>query len=307
MKVQVQKLHSLTGHRDCVYTLQGSSSNSIFFSGSGDGMVVAWDLAHPESGELVAKLPNSVYALHHHRESDLLVAGQNYSGVHLLDWQHKKEIGSLQLTKAAIFDIQSHGKNLLVATGEGRLIKIDVDSMTVIGDVQMSGKSARTISISELHGDIAVGYSDNSIRIFDLDDLTLKYEWVAHTNSVFTVRYMPGEKFLLSGSRDARLKVWDASSSYRQSGEVVAHLYAINHLEFSPDGKHFVTCSMDKSIKVWDTEKLKLLKVIDRARHAGHGTSVNKVLWTTYQDQLLSASDDRTISVWNINFEKQSI
>ena len=62
---------------------------------------------------------------------------------------------------------------------------------------------------------------------------------------------------------------------------------------------------MDKSIKVWDAEALKLLKVIDRSRHAGHGTSVNKVLWTNYNDQLLSASDDRTISVWNINFEKQ--
>jgi WD40 repeat protein len=64
---------------------------------------------------------------------------------------------------------------------------------------------------------------------------------------------------------------------------------------------------MDKSIKVWDSEKLKLLKVIDRARHAGHGTSVNKVLWTSYQNQLLSASDDRTISVWNINFETPGI
>ncbi len=135
----------------------------------------------------------------------------------------------------------------------------------------------------------------------------LKNEWVAHANSVFTVRYTPDAKLLLSGSRDARLKVWDAATNYHQAAEVVAHLYAINHLDFSPDGKHFVTCSMDKSIKVWDTEKLKLLKVIDRARHAGHGTSVNKVLWTTYQDQLLSASDDRTISVWNINFEKQSI
>ena len=30
----------------------------------------------------------------------------------------------------------------------------------------------------------------------------------------------------------------------------------------------------------------KLLKVIDKSRHAGHGTSVNKLLWTDYQDQL---------------------
>ncbi len=164
----------MTGHRDCVYTLQGSSSNSIFFSGSGDGMVVAWDLTQPESGNLLAKLPNSVYALHHHPESNLLVAGQNYAGVHFLDWQQGKEIGSLQLTKSAIFDMQSYGKNLLVATGEGRLIKVDMESMAVLKSVQLADKSARTISISRVLGEIAVGYSDNSIRIFNLDDLALE-------------------------------------------------------------------------------------------------------------------------------------
>lgn len=270
-------------------------------------MVVVWDLTAPEEGQLVAKLPNSVYALHHHRESDSLVAGHNYDGIHILDWQNKKEVGSLQLTKAAIFDIQSFAQNLFVATGEGNIIKVDSKTLTVIKQIQSSLKSARTISVSDRLGEIAVGYSDHSIRVFDVDDLSLKKEWIAHANSVFTVRYTPDGKFLISGSRDARLKVWDADAAYLQSAEVVAHLYAINHLDFSPDGKHFVTCSMDKSIKVWDAEKLKLLKVIDRARHAGHGTSVNKVLWTSYHDQLLSASDDRTISVWNINFEKESL
>ena len=149
---------------------------------------------------------------------------------------------------------------------------------------------------------MAVGYSDYIIRIFDLDSLKLKKEWQAHTNSVFTVRYSPDGNFLFSGSRDARFKVWDVKADYIKAGEVVAHLFAINHLDFSPDGKHFVTCSMDKSIKVWSTEELKLLKVIDKSRHAGHGTSVNKVLWTSHHDQLLSASDDRTISTWNIIF-----
>ncbi|HTE32713.1 MAG TPA: hypothetical protein VK666_20170, partial [Chryseolinea sp.] len=136
----------------------------------------------------------------------------------------------------------------------------------------------------------------------DLEDLALKQEWKGHENSVFTLRYTPDLNFLISGSRDARLKVWDTHNGYVKSAEVVAHMYAINHLDFSPDGKHFVTCSMDKSIKVWDTEALKLLKVIDRSRHAGHGTSVNKLLWTTFNDQLISASDDRTLSVWNIIF-----
>ena len=270
-------------------------------------MIVGWDLQRPDVGEVIAKLPNSVYALHHHPYNDLLVAGHNFEGIHLLDWQNKKETGSLQLTKAAIFDIQSSGRYLLVATGEGSLLKVDAGTLTVVKRDQSSDKSARAISVSKARGEVAVGYSDESIRVFDVDELKMKYEWRAHSNSVFTIRYTPDGNFLISGSRDARLKVWDADAGYLQTAEVVAHLYAINHLDFSPDGKHFVTCSLDKSIKVWDAEQLKLLKVIDRSRHAGHGTSVNKVLWTTFQDQLLSASDDRTISVWNINFEKQDL
>ena len=305
--VQVSKLHTLTGHRDCVYTLVPSSDDAIFFSGSGDGRAVMWNLADPETGAVVAQLPNSIYAMHFHTESNTLVVAHNYDGIHILDWQNKIEIGSLQLTKAAIFDLTSLNENLWVATGDGTVLKVNSANLNIMQKVQSSSKSARTLAINEKLGEIAVGYSDNYIRVFDLDTMTLKHEWQAHLKSVFTLQYTADKKSLLSGSRDARLKMWDATKNYLQSAEVVAHMFAINSLAFSRDNKHFVTCSMDKSIKVWDAEALKLLKVIDRSRHAGHGTSVNKVLWTNYHDQLLSASDDRTISVWNINFEKQPV
>jgi WD40 repeat protein len=300
MSPQVQKLHTITGHNDCVYALQPSSEESIFFSGAGDGMVVRWDLRDPDKGELIAKLPNSIYALYHDPVTNLLTAGHNYDGIHLLDWQNKKEVGSLQITKALIFDIRRVGNHILVACGDGSVVMIDPNDLAIKNRIEFSEKSARTIAVDPLSGDIAIGYSDNYIRIFDRD-LHLKSQWKAHSNSVFTMRYMEGSQ-LISGSRDARLKVWDGKSSYAQAEEVVAHMYAINHIEFSPDNKHFVTCSMDKSIKVWETDTLTLLKVIDRSRHAGHGTSVNRLLWTTYKNQLLSASDDRTISVWHIIF-----
>jgi WD40 repeat protein len=304
IKVQVNRLHSLTGHRDCVYTLAKSNEPNLFFSGSGDGMIALWDLSNPQDGQLAAKLPNSVYALHLPPMSDILIAGHNYDGIHLLDWRNKKEVGSLKLTDSAIFDIQSYGPYGFVATGDGTVIKFDRERLTILNKVQLSEKSVRTIAINPKAGELAVGYSDYFIRVFDLDTLQLKYEWAGHKNSVFTLRYSPDYNFLFSGSRDARLKVWDTKAMYAQAAEIVAHLFAINHIEFSDDGKHFVTCSMDKSIKVWDTEQLKLLKVIDRARHAGHGTSVNKLLWTSYKHQLVSASDDRTISVWALNFEE---
>ena len=300
-QVQINRLHSLKGHRDAVYTLQPAADSAHFFSGAGDGMVARWDLETPENGELIAKLPNSVYALHYRSKEDILLAGHNYDGIHLLDWKNKKELGSLNLTTGAIFDIQSLGDRVLVASGDGSVSLVDLKTLALVKRVQASEKSARTIAINPGGGEIAVGFSDHYIRIFD-EALSLKKEWPAHQNSVFTLRYSPDGEMLLSGSRDARLKCWAVHEQYGKVEEIAAHLFAINHIEFSPDGKHFVTCSMDKSIKVWDAHAMKLLKVIDRARHAGHGTSVNKLLWTDYNNQLISASDDRSISVWQIIF-----
>jgi len=82
---------------------------------------------------------------------------------------------------------------------------------------------------------------------------------------------------------------------------VVAHLYAINYLYFRQDGRYMVSCSMDKSIKIWDVPTHNLLKVIDKARNAGHGTSINKVLWSTYSGVIVSVSDDRSIAIWQLD------
>lgn len=301
LTIQVNKVHAFTGHSDCVYTVAGSGSESTFFTGGGDGMVVNWNLAKPAEGELLARLPNSVYALHHHPSSGLLVVGHNYDGIHLLNWQQKNEEGSLNLTKAAIFDIASVDDNLLIATGDGEVIVVDIKTLQLKARLSASRKSARVLAINKKQGDIAVGYSDNFIRIFSMDKFQLKMEFPAHQKSVFALTYTPDSNFLISGSRDARLKVWDVASGYQQTEEIVAHMFAINHIAISPTGKHFATASMDKSIKIWDTQELKLLKVVDKARHAGHATSVNKLLWMA-PERLVSASDDRSLSLWDIRF-----
>jgi WD40 repeat protein len=299
--VQVNKRHTFTGHRDSVYALQPGDRPYLFFSGAGDGMVVQWDLQSPGDGALIAKLPNSVYSLLH-LDKQLLIAAQNFSGIHLIDHERNKELVSLQLTESYIFDLQSFENDLVVATGDGTIIIVNLETWVVKKRISFSNKSARAIAINPVSEEMAVGFSDHGIRILSLYDYELKQEIKAHQNSVFAVRYSPDGNFLFSGARDARLNVWDVKSNYRLVEEVAAHLYAINHITFSPDGKYFATASMDKSIKLWNTQDLKLLKVIDKSRHAGHGTSVNKLLWTTFNNQLVSASDDRTISAWDLLF-----
>jgi WD40 repeat protein len=301
--VNINKESTLTGHKDCIYTLAGIKDSQICYSGAGDGMVVAWDLADAENGQLMAKVPNSIYALAVDQKRNQLIVGHNYDGIHFIDLEERKEICSLKLTTAAIFDIQVLEDLCFVATGEGELIVVNISEFpTVLHRLKLSAKSARTVSVNPVHMELAIGFSDHLVRILDLKNLSIKKEIGGHKNSVFTVRYTPDYQYLMTAGRDAHFKIWD-TVRYEEQESVVAHLYAINHIDFSPSGKHFVTCSMDKAIKVWDLQTFRLLKVIDKARHAGHGTSVNKLFWSGYNNQLVSASDDRTISIWSLDFE----
>lgn len=301
VNLKVSKVNTFAGHSDCVYTLTGHSDPASFFSGAGDGMVALWNLEEGDKGVLIAKMSTSVYALHYIAHREVLVIGQNYQGIHLVDVKSKLEVGSLKLTKAAIFDIQSYEDIALISTGAGEVFVVYLPNLTIVKKIKESTKSARCIAINAVSKEFAVGYSDNSIRIYDLDTFELKQTIGAHKNSVFTVVYSPDNLYLLSSGRDAHLKIWDVNNGYSIKEEIVAHMYAINHIVYSPDGRHFSTCSMDKSIKIWDAQQFTLLKVIDKARYAGHGTSVNKLLWTSYQNMVVSASDDRSISVWDLS------
>lgn len=298
--MHVQKLDTFGGHRDCVYALEHGPASDQFFSAGGDGQIVRWQLDRPDLGDLIATVPASVYALARHPANGLLWVGQNYEGLHLIDPSRKQETGSIKLTSGAIFDIKFYKDDAFVALGDGVVVVLDADRLAVRRHVKASAQSARCVAVNPVEREFAVGYSDHTVRIFDLTTYSLKRVIPAHTNSVFTVAYSPDFRFLLTAGRDAHFKVWDAEADYRLHQDVVAHLFAINHLTFSPAGTLFATASMDKSIKIWDAHTYRLLKVVDRARHAGHGTSVNKLLWTDYHQQLLSASDDRTISVWEL-------
>ena len=298
--IQVKKLHTLTGHNDCIYALAEGPDPRFFYTGSGDGMVVEWDLDNPKDGKLIAKLPHSVYAISIDKERNLLYIGHNFEGIHAIDLREKKEVWSLKFTNQSIFDIKIIGKSLFVATGDGVLTVIDIEEKSLIKHLKLSSKSARVMAVDKGQKNIAIGFSDHSIKIIDAFDFKPVQLLEGHTNSIFALAYSPVQDLLISGGRDASLKFWN-TKTYQQTGNVIAHMFAINYLSFKEDGKYFITCSMDKSMKVWDTEDHKLLKVIDKARYAGHGTSINKVVWSTYDQSIISVSDDRSISIWKVD------
>lgn len=297
------RIGTLAGHRDAVYALAGRPGADQVFSGSADGMVVAWNSAQPEAdGELLARVENSVYALLELPTRGLLLLGHNFQGVQAIDLQTKTLAHATALPPVAIFEMvySASRQRLYCALGDGTLAVLRGDDFRLENLLRISDKSLRCLALHEARGELAVGSSDWKTYVLDLDSLAIKTTLAEATNSVFTLAYSPDGQHLLAAGRDAHLRRYRATDGYPLLDSVVAHMYAINHLAFSGDGRYLASCSLDKSIKLWDPASLALLRVLDKARTAGHGTSVNKLVWPGTQQRLVSCSDDRSLAVWEI-------
>ncbi|NER19420.1 MAG: hypothetical protein F6J96_01375 [Symploca sp. SIO1C2] len=108
---------------------------------------------------------------------------------------------------------------------------------------------------------LASGSSDNTIKIWDLEEggelLTLS----GHQYEVFSVSFSPDGKRLASGSSDNTIKIWDLE----EGGELLTlsgHQYEVFSVSFSPDGKLLASGSGDGTIKIWDWEKQKKLHTL---------------------------------------------
>ena len=136
--------------------------------------------------------------------------------------------------------------------------------------------------------------------IYDLEDYSPIKALIGHTMSVFSLQYSPTGDYLVSGARDAQVKIWD-NKTYSLIQNIPAHLFAVNHISFHPIQPYFATASMDKSIKIWDAVDFKLRKIISREKgYAGHVLSINKLAWNG--NQLLSAGDDKKVIIWDVSF-----
>ncbi len=293
--IKIQKRHTFKGHTSGIFCLQAMNDYE-FLSAGGDGQVVKWNLKSHSDGQVIAKLDSNIYGLL--VDGDKLLIGENSRAIHMLDLSSNKVLRSVEI-KSPIFAIHRVDNQYLVGTGAGELLCFDLH-LNLEKRIRLSEKSLRTISSYD--GDIALGYSDNRIRILNTK-LEVKKELIGHTLSVFAAHYHQKTNVLVSTGRDAHIRVWDRFNEYICVHDIPAHNYATNHLVFNPDNRFFATGSMDKTIKIWDAVTFVLLKAIDKVRHDGHSNSVNRLLWMDYDNLLVTCSDDRTIAVWDINFD----
>ncbi len=300
--MNVRKVAELSGHNGAIFALTEGEAKHMVISGAGDGWIVQWDLNNPEQGRLMVRTDAHVYSLCFIRERQLLLLGDMNGGVHWIRLNAPDEQKNIAHHKTSVFCIKYIEGHVFTAGGDGFLSKWAPDKQRCTDSLQLSTQSLRTFAWSEKRNELAVGSSDRSIYIVDSKTMALKTVIRdAHQNSVFSLAFAPEHDILVSGGRDARLKIWSAADGYGQISSCEAHWYTINAIAFHPRGHLFATASRDKTIKIWDTHSGALLKVIDTIRNGCHTRSVNTLFWSDFNYWLVSGSDDRSLMIWEID------
>jgi WD40 repeat protein len=64
-------------------------------------------------------------------------------------------------------------------------------------------------------------------------------------DSVNTISFSPDGRYLVSGSSDKTVKIWNVGLQ-REVATLKGHLLKVNSVAFSPEGNYFVSASDDR-------------------------------------------------------------
>ena len=188
--------------------------------------------------------------------------------------------------------ISSDGK--LVATGS-------MGGLAVIWDFEtgkekhrlMIPSTVKQLVFSPDDTTLLAATGDGSLYLYDPATGKLRKSWLAHTQEIRAIGFLPGGDRILSVSYDRLVKAWDVKTGeelYRCEG----HAVRAQGLAISSDGKWFISGA--GNMHKWDAQTGKLLK--NYAVPSEH--VVTSVKLSPDNSTIASVGYDGTLRIWDV-------
>lgn len=294
-----QKQAEFIGHSAPIYACV--SHKDWLYSSSGDKFVTRWSISKQQQDNFAIHLDSPAYSLCLIQHSSLLIACCTNGTIVAIDVNSKQLLWEHNFFGKAIFSSVELPNEKLIVFGdaEGQLGIVDFQGNLQANFQLNCGKIRQLIS----HGNKMFSASqDGKWRQFELPTFNEIQTQYAHEGGVNTLLYFPNSHTLLTGGKDAHLRLWDIISQ-QELISIAAHYQTIYGIYLTNDFNKIVSVSMDKTIKIWDAESWKVEQRIE-FKQGGHSRSVNGCL-ITENNKIITFSDDKKIIVWTTNSEEE--
>lgn len=257
-----------------------------FMSAGGDGMLVLWNTSSAD-GKLISRIPEPIFSMAYHTQNHTCAVGTRDGAIYEIDVRTLQLVRQWKAHPSAIFDLAYLDDELLSLGNDGTLVTWKSGTKESSQKVQLSQKSLRCAAMNA--NELWIGGSEGIVWELNRENLQIKTQIQASTNSVFALQLLedglftvgrdahlhrwqdgmeiadiaahwytihalslsPNGRFLLTGSMDKSIKVWDSQSltllKVIDRERYNAHASSVNKLVWM-DENHFLSCSDDRSI-----------------------------------------------------------
>jgi WD40 repeat protein len=130
-------------------------------------------------------------------------------------------------------------------------------------------------------------------------DSPLLQTLVGHTDEILALEVTPDSQWLISGSEDHTIKVWDIATG-QEIYTLTGHTGSVLTLVLTSDGKQVISGSADHTIKVWSLETGQEIYTL-----RGHQGIIPTLALSSDGKILYSGSEDKTVKLWSLESQRE--
>jgi WD40 repeat protein len=263
-------------------------------SGHTDHALRIWDLPPTHPPRVLTGHDRNVTCVAFSPDGRVVASGGNDGTVRLWD----ADTGESRLT----FHGQGGRLRTLVFTPDGRTILAggfdrsirawDAGTGALRYALRVDSDAVYDLAFSPDGRTLAAASDDATCILWDFPEGRARLTLRGHEEPVNKVGFSPDGRVVATASDDRTVRLWDARDG-APLAVLEGHDAEVKGLAFNPDGR-LATSGVDKTIRLWDCASGQTLLVLK-----GHAGPIRGVRFSPDGRTLASASDDRTVNLWD--------
>lgn len=244
-------LTHLTGHQSPIQSISFNNSGKQLVSSDTKGEIRIWSLDSMKQMKFIDGL-EWISTVCFTPDSKFILGEYSYDKkVNIWDTETGELVSTLPVNiQIGSMDISPDGSKIALSCyhkiqiwsliSQKELVSIDDNSVNGFG-----------IKYSSDGKKLAVGLGNGDVKIFDPETLKLLNTFQGHFKPVLSVSFSKDNKYLVSGSSDQMIKVWNLQTQKEIKSLVNEHKGKVQAVSFNPTANSFSTTGQDKLIKIW--------------------------------------------------------